>query len=54
MDFYSDRPVLIIDSIRKKNQPVCMIGPVRIIETKEALLNHFIQVFGGILERIFV
>ena len=32
MDYYWDRPVLIIDSIRK-NQTVHMIGPVHIIGT---------------------
>ena len=33
MDFYWDRPVLIVDSVRKKNQPVRIIGPVHIIGT---------------------
>ena len=33
--FYWDRPVLIIDSIRKKNQTVRIIGPVRKIGTWE-------------------
>ena len=33
MDLYWDQPVLIIDSNRKKNQTVRIIGPVRIIGT---------------------
>ena len=33
MDFYRDRPVLIIDSIRKKIKTVRVIKPVHIIGT---------------------